>query len=203
MKLTIINCLLLACVLISCNKDKDLTPTNQTTDTRDVEAGKYLPAFMGSKWVYGNYEINGANKTRLGKQTTRYDSIPNYFFNFDDNDAFLSYGYWYRDGLNDFRSGGAILLFTNRYVNFKKGLPILTDSSSSSKRYVYGGIDTIQTTLGKIPCIKTSGMTNRYRWFRYFGYGIGVVKEEEYDITTNQDTINHSTLELESYLIKR
>ncbi len=174
-------------------------------DIRDERAGLFLPTYMGSNWVYNQYQFFGHQPVKIGIQTCRYDSIPNYFFNYDNNNNFLSYGLWYRDGLNLFRSGGGQILMTDVYTDSVKGKIYLLENVGSAKHYIYGGYDTLDTKFGKIQCIKTfgsSGNSSSNYWFRYFGLKIGVIKEEEY-IFNGVDTTAHYILELDHYKINK
>jgi hypothetical protein len=189
--------------LATCNKKEDADNIEvYPSDIRDQQVGLFLPVYMGSYWVYNHYRIVGQQKQSIGIQTSRYDSIQNYFFNYNNSNKFLSYSYWYRDGLTKFRSGQGQLLLTDQYLDSVKGVSYLLDSGSSFKRYIEGGLDTLNTKFGPVACIKTSGTSGQYRWFRYFGYKIGVVREEEYSID-NKDTLNHYLLDLEQYKINR
>ena len=111
--------------------------------------------------------------------------------------------YWYRYGTHYFRSGSGQLLFSDLYVDSAKGRTYTFDSTASSKRLVFSGTYDLPAPGGTVKCIKTGGESGTYRWFRYFGYGIGVVREEEYRLNSSNDTLDHYTLELDSYSIKR
>ncbi len=191
-------------LLFSCMKKKTVDfNVKPPEDIRDKGAGLYLPVYMGSHWLYNRYQLVGQQKISLGKQTTRYDSIPDYFFQFDNDNKFISYGYWYRDGINVVLSGGGNLLFTDRYLDSAHGRAYTLNRGNGVDFSLYGGADTLQTKFGSVRCIKTGGTSGNYRWFRHFGFGIGVVREEEYEVNNKNDTTQHYLLELESYKINK
>lgn len=193
-------------VLYACKKTitspSIIRPKNDITNQG---AGVYLPFYFGSNWVYNQYQFFGHQPVKIGIQTCRYDSIPNYFFYYDNNNRFLSYGYWYRDNISDFLSGSGQLLLTSRYIDSLKGKAYILEKGTNNSFTIYGGLDTLQTKFGSVSCIKTSGTggsKGAYRWVRYFGNSIGIVREEEYTIN-NMDTTDHYLLELDSFKIDR
>lgn len=199
--------LLSVIIVLSACKKTVYYPNNSSSniDITNEGAGLYLPVYVGSSWVYNHYQFFGHQPVKIGIQTCRYDSIPNYFFNYDNNNKFLSYGYWYRDNINDFLAGGGQLLFTNRYIDSLKGKAFTLDKGNNVSFTIYGGLDTLQTKFGKVSCIKTSGKggnAGALRWVRHFGYGIGVMRYEEYYMNKT-DTTSHYLLELDSFKINR
>jgi hypothetical protein len=195
--------LILSTILFSCKKE----PNNQI-ESPNIEVGafQFMPMYFGSSWNYKIYDLK-PTKTLRGWEYHKYDSIPDmiYFYNTIYNGT--GYAYWYksRTDINTFYSANNKILFNVNYIDSIKGKPYVLEKDSNSIQYIYGGLDTLETKFGKIPCIVTSGETlnsTKYFWKRHFGKGLGVVKYESYSIR-NRDTFNWKTNELDSYFINR
>lgn len=199
----ILFCLLISIALFSCKKE----PIKQTPiENIEVGAFQYMPMFFGSKWTYKIYDIK-PTKTFKGLEYDRFDSTTQAIYSFNENQQLIAYAYWYRSNkdLNSMFFGDDKVLFNINYLDSTQGKLYILRQDSSSTQFIEGGLDTLDTKFGKIPCIVTSGKShgnNINIWRRHFGKGIGVVKYESYSIN-NSDTFLWKTKELDSYFINR
>jgi hypothetical protein len=195
--------LIFATLLFSCNKE----PIKQT-ETTSIEVGafQFLPMFFGSRWSYKIYDMK---PTKIYKEMEydRFDSTTQAIYSFNEKQELIAYAYWYRSGkdLNTMFSGNDRVLFNIHYIDSIRGKTYILKQDSNITQYIEGGIDTLDTKFGKVPCIVTSGETRSThinKWRRHFGKGFGVVKYESFSII-NQDTLYWKTKELDSYFINR
>ncbi|MDP2174640.1 MAG: hypothetical protein Q8K70_01885 [Bacteroidota bacterium] len=195
--------LLLICILFSCKKE----PVKQT-DNPNIEVGafQFMPMFFGSKWTYKIYDMK-PTKTLKGMEYYKYDSVPDVIYIFNTIYQQTGYASWYKSktDINTFYSGNNRVLFNTNFIDSTKGKQFVLGKDNNSAQYIYGGLDTLETKFGKIPCIVTSGesfKSSKYIWKRHFGKGYGVMKYESFTIQ-NRDTFYHTVDELDSYFINR
>jgi hypothetical protein len=202
MKLSLI-ALIFTTLLFSCKKE----PIKQTEPTSiEVGAIQFMPMFFGSKWTYKIYDMK-PTKTLKGMEYYKYDSIPDVIYIFNTIYQQTGYASWYKSktDINTFYSGNNRVLFNTNHIDSIKGKQFVLSKDNNSAQYIYGGLDTLETKFGKIPCIVTSGESfnsSKYIWKRHFGKGFGVMKYESYTIQ-NRDTLYWKSQELDSYFINR
>lgn len=189
----------------SCKKEIQ-DKNNSTVENIEVGAFQYMPMHFGSRWTFKVYDINTDKKFK-GYEYHRYDSTTNAIYIYNNSKQLISYAFWYRSLIdkNTMLFGQNLVLFNLNYVDSIKNKRYVINKDSNYTNYILGGIDSIDTKFGKVPCITIGGESHpnyTYVWKRIFGKGIGVVKEESY-YHKNNDTLNHELSEIDSYFINR
>lgn len=183
----------------SCERGYEQQPPSPSqTDNTNLQAGQYFPFSFGNKWYFNKYTLNNGIKTFYGRESYEYDSVPGTIYIYNSLHNLQSWMNVTRKNDYEFTSGSGSLLLSNRYTDSPENSAYLLGQGTNYKNYIKGGLHSLPTRFGNIPCIVTFGKSGSYYWNRYFGRYYGIVKFEEYNLQ-GTDTTNHYTLELDSF----